>query len=71
MSSPNTVYQLMSYNDQLLAVQQYFTNIAAVQNGAALKQIWLFESIGGMLLMCRNSIMRVYEARIERYGVLC
>ena len=36
-----------------------------------LKQIWLFEIIGGMLLMCQNIAMRVYGAWIKKYCVLC
>ena len=32
VSNPNTVNQLMSSNNQLTVVQQYFTNIAAIQN---------------------------------------
>ena len=32
MSTPNTVNQLMSCNNQLPVVSQYFTNIAAIQN---------------------------------------
>ena len=38
---------------------------------AVLKQIWLFEITGGMLLMCQNTTMRVYGALIKRYCVLC
>ena len=37
----------MSYNNQLPVVEQYFTNIAVVQNVTVLKQIWLFEIVGG------------------------
>ena len=36
-----------------------------------LQLIWLHEIIGGMLLMCQNTTMRVYGARIKRYCVLC
>ena len=36
-----------------------------------LQLIWLCEIMGGMLLMCQNTIMRVYGARIKRYCVLC
>ena len=38
---------------------------------AVLKQIWLFEIIGGMLLMCQNTAMWVYGAWIKWYCVLC
>ena len=38
---------------------------------AVLKQIWLFEIIRGMLLMCQNTTMRVYGAWIKIYCVLC
>ena len=37
----------MSYNNQLPVVQQYFTNIAAIQNVGVLQLIWLCEAIGG------------------------
>ena len=33
--------------------------------------IWLCETMGGMLLMCQNTTMRVYGARIKIYCVLC
>ena len=46
--SPNTVYYLMSYNNQPPVVEQYSTNIAGAQNMAVFKQIWLFEIIRGM-----------------------
>ena len=36
-----------------------------------LQQIWLYEIIGGMLLMCQNTTMRVYGAWIKTYHVLC
>ena len=65
VSSPNTVYKLMGHNNQLPVVWQYLTNIAAVQNVAVLKQIWLFEIIGSLLLMCRNTTMRVYGSWIK------
>ena len=45
-------------------------NIAAIQNVVVLKQIWLHEIIGGMLLMCENATMRVYAARIKTYYLL-
>ena len=60
----------MSYDNQLLVVQQYFTNIADKQNVVVLQQIWLYEIIGGMLLMYQNTTMRVYGAWIKHY-VLC
>ena len=34
-----------------------------------LQQIWLYEIIGGMLLMCQNTTMQVYEAWIKTYYV--
>ena len=37
----------MSYNNQLLAVYQYLTNIAAIQIVVVLQQIWLFQIIWG------------------------
>ena len=43
----------------------YFTNIAAIQNVVVLQQIRLYETIGGMLLMCQNG------ARVKAYYVLC
>ena len=48
----------MSYNNQLPVVEQYFTNIAAIQNMGVLQQIRLYEIIAGMLLMCQNTTMR-------------
>ena len=39
-------------NNPLPIVKQYFTTIAAIQNVAVLRQIWLFEIIGGTLPMC-------------------
>ena len=35
-----------------------------------LQQIWLYEIIGGMSLMCQNTAMRVYGAWIDTYQVL-
>ena len=32
MSSPNNVYKLIRYDNQLQVVKQYFTNIAALEN---------------------------------------
>ena len=32
VSSLNNVHYLIRYNNQLMAVEQYFTNIAAIQN---------------------------------------
>ena len=61
----------MSYNNQLPVVSQNFTNIAAVQSVAVLKQIWLIEIIGGMLLMCQNTTIRVYGEWIKKYCALC
>ena len=52
----------MGYNNQLSAEKQYFTNIAAIQNVVVLQQIWLYEIIGGMLLMCKNTTMWIYGA---------
>ena len=34
-----------------------------------LQQIWLYEINWGMLLMCHNTTMLVYEARIKTYWV--
>ena len=61
----------MSYKNPLSVVEQYFTNIAAIQNVAVLQQIWLYEIIGGMLPMWQNTTMRVNGARIKRYCVSC
>ena len=36
-----------------------------------LQLIWLCEIMGSMLLMCQNTTMRVYGARIKIYCVLC
>ena len=49
---------------------QYFTNIAAIQNVVVLQQIWLYEIIGGMLLMCQNTTIWLYGAWIKTYYVL-
>ena len=40
------------------------TNIPAMQNVAVSQQIWLSEIIGGMILMCQNTV-RVYGAWIK------
>ena len=34
-------------------------------------QICLYEIIGGMLLICQNTTMRVYGAGIKTYYALC
>ena len=57
----------MGYNNQLPVVLQYFTNIAAIQNVVVLRQILLYEIIGGMLLMCQNTTMWVYDELIKIY----
>ena len=67
VSSPDNVY----YNNQLPVVQQYFTNIVAIQNVGVLQQIWHYEIIGCILLMCQNTTMQVYGAWIKIYGILC
>ena len=36
-----------------------------------LQQIWLYESMRGMLLMCQNTTMPVYGAWIKTYYFLC
>ena len=36
-----------------------------------LQPIWLSEIIGGMLLMCQSTTMRVYGPWIKTYFVLC
>ena len=36
-----------------------------MQNVGALQQIWLYEIIGGMLLMCQNTTMQVYGAHMD------
>ena len=63
MSNLNTVNQLLSYNNQLSVVLQYFTNIAAIQNMEVLQQIWLYEIIGGM---CKNMwCAKIYD--VQKY----
>ena len=57
----------MSYNNPLPVVEEYFTNIVAVQNVAVLQQIWLYEIIGGTLPMCQNI---TNGARIKIYCIL-
>ena len=42
-----------------------------MQNVGILLQIWLYEIIVGMLLMCQNTKMRVYGAYIKTYFALC
>ena len=44
-SSSNTANEIVSYNNPLPGVKQYFPNIAAIQNLAVLQQIWLYEII--------------------------
>ena len=58
----------MSYNNPLVVVEQYFTNIAAIQNMAVLQQIWLYEIIVTDVL---NATMRVNGAWIKRYCISC
>ena len=65
VSSLNNVHQLICYNNQLPVVQQYFTNIASIQNMCVLHQIWLHKILGGILLICQNTTMRVYGAWIK------
>ena len=55
----------MSYNKQLPVVWECFTDIAAIQNMGVLQQMWLYEIIGGMLLMCQNTTMQVYGAMVH------
>ena len=61
VSSPNNAYQLRNQNNQM-PVHIYFTNIAAIQNMGAPQQIRLYEILGGTLLICQKSTMRVYGA---------
>ena len=72
LSSLNNANQLMyiRYNNQLTAVEQYFTNIVVIQNTGVLWQIWTYEIFGGMLLICLNTTMRVYGAWMKRCCVL-
>ena len=44
VSSPNNV--LIRYDNQLPVVQQYFKNIAAIQNMGVLWKIWLYKILG-------------------------
>ena len=52
-----------------------YSNISQIllllQNVAVLQQIWHYEILGGTLPMCQNTTMRVNEAWIKRYCVLC
>ena len=43
VSSLNNANQLSCYNNQLMVVEQCFTNIAAIQNMGVLQQIWPYE----------------------------
>ena len=56
MSSLRKVNQLI----QVTIVEQYFTNIASLQNMGALYQIWLNEIYGVISLICQNTTMWVY-----------
>ena len=42
-----------------------------MQNMGVSQQTWIYEIIGGMLLMCQNTAMRVYGTWIKTYYVLC
>ena len=71
VSSLNNVNKLIRYNNQLTVVEQYFTNIAAMQNIGVLSQIWLHEIYGGILLLCQNITVQVFGECIKIYCVLC
>ena len=47
VSSLISANQLIRYNNQLMVVEQCFTNIAAIQNMGALIQIWNYEIYWG------------------------
>ena len=70
VSSLNNANQLIRYNNQLTVVEQCFANIAAIWNIGVLKPIWTYEIYTGILLICQNTAMRVYGARINIYCVL-
>ena len=42
-----------------------------MENAGVLQQNWLYEIIGGMLLLRQNTTMRVYGAWIKTYDVVC
>ena len=65
VSSLNNVNQLIHYDNQLTVVEQYFTNIAAIQNMRYNDKFDSKKSMGGILLICRNITMRVYRAWIK------
>ena len=62
----------MIYNNNPTAgcITIFHKYAAAIQNMGILQQIWLYEIIEGMLLMCQNTTMRVYGAWITYY-ILC
>ena len=60
VSSLNIANQLIHYNNQLTAVEQCFTNIAAIQKVGVLKQIWTYGIHGRILLICQNTTMQDY-----------
>ena len=57
------------YTDCGPAVTGMFAS--CIQNVGLLQQIWLYEIIGGISLMCQNTTMRVYGAWIKTSYVLC
>ena len=57
VSSLNNANQLIHYNNQLVVVEQYYTNIAAIQNMGVLWQIWTYKIYWGILLICQNTTM--------------
>ena len=55
----------------MTVVEQFFTIIAAIGNMGVLYQIWIYEICGGILLVWKNTTIRVYEAWIKINYVLC
>ena len=59
------------YSNILQILLLYKTGGGGGGGGGVSQQISLYETTGGMLLMCQNTIMWVYGAWIKTYYVLC
>ena len=67
VTSLNNVNQLILYNNQQRVVKQYFTNSTAIQNMGYYNKFDSTKYIGGILLICKDTIVRVYRAWIKIY----
>ena len=63
-TTPLRVWHQQYTHNHVWSLKQYFVKIV-------LQQIWLYEIIGVMWLMCQNITMWVYGAWIKTYYILC